>query len=123
MEHSKPEQEMSTDKTLGGILRINIDVTKIDKAALFKGKKGTYLDVSLLMHADEDEYGHHGMAVQDVGKERREAGERGEILGNCKWVNKPSPAVSWLNGATVPASQSPLPATVVEDDDMDEIPF
>lgn len=115
---------MSTDKTLGGILRINIDVTKIDKTALFKGKKGTYLDVSLLMHADEDEYGHHGMAVQDLGKERREAGDRGEILGNCKWVNKPSPAVSWLNDITAPASQpAPLPATVSLDDELDEIPF
>ena len=115
---------MNADKTLGGILRININVAKIDKTALVKGEKGTYLDVSLLMHADEDEYGHHGMAVQDLGKDRRVAGDRGEILGNCKWVNKPSPAVSWLNGATAPASQSaPLPATAIEDDDMDEIPF
>ena len=46
---------MNADKTLGGILRININVAKIDKTALFKEEKGTYLAVSLLMHADEDE--------------------------------------------------------------------
>ena len=118
---------MSTDRTdekLGGILRLSIDVTKVDKTSLVKGEKGTYLDISILMHADRDLYGHHGMVVQDLGELRRKAGERGEILGNCKWVNKPSPAVSWLNDMTAPASQpAPLPATVSDDDELDEIPF
>jgi len=121
------QHKMSEKDTRGGILRIKVDVTKIDKDALFKGNKGTYLDISVLMRSDEDDYGNHGMVVQDIGLERREAGERGAILGNCKWAANPSASVSWVEHEgpeTIPAAK-PAPQTVstAEDDDMDEIPF
>jgi len=68
---------------------LNIDVTKIDKNALYKGKKGTYLNLTLLENKDgEDQYGNHGFIVQDIGKERRDAGERGPILGNWKHLKQ-----------------------------------
>lgn len=71
--------------------RLRIDVTKIDKTALYKGVKGTYLDITLLDNRDgTDQYGNDGMIVQDIGKERREAGEKGTILGNWKHVVIPS---------------------------------
>ena len=123
---------MSEKDTRGGILRIKVDVTKIDKGALFKGTKGTYLDISVLMRAEEDEYGNHGMAVQDLGQERREAGERGAILGNCKWASNPSASVSWVEGDGPAASPAAKPAPakegkfepqLMDDEDMDEIPF
>ncbi|TDX30803.1 hypothetical protein DFO67_10458 [Modicisalibacter xianhensis] len=64
---------------------LKIDVTKIDKARLFKGQKGTYLDATVFVDLGEaDQYGNHGMITQDVTKEERQAGTRGEILGNCK---------------------------------------
>ena len=62
----------------------SIDVTKIEKDKLYKGKKGTYLNISIIWKDQPDEYGNHGMVVQDVGKEAREAGEQGAILGNVK---------------------------------------
>ena len=67
------------------IIRVKIDVTKIDKARLFVGKKGTYLDATLLPTPD-NQYGDDYMIVQDVGKEAREAGEKGAILGNAREV-------------------------------------
>lgn len=71
--------------------RLSIDVTKIDKAALYKGTKGTYLNLTLMDNRDgEDQYGNHGFIVQDIGKERREAGEKGAILGNWKHVVIPT---------------------------------
>lgn len=81
------------------IIRVKLDVTKIDKTAMFKGEKGTYLDVTLLENRDgTDQYGNDFMAVQDIGKERREAGERGPILGNAKVIqtgqSAPTPAPS-----------------------------
>ena len=123
---------MSEKDNRGGILRIKVDVTKIDKDALFKGTKGTYLDISVLMRSDEDEYGNHGMVVQDLGQERREAGERGAILGNCKWTSNPSASVSWVEGEGPVASQAAKPAPaeggkfepqLMDDDDQDDIPF
>jgi hypothetical protein len=64
---------------------LKLDVTKIDKAHLFQGKKGKYLDLVLIENRDGvDQYGNTHMIVQGVSKEAREAGVRGPILGNCK---------------------------------------
>lgn len=64
---------------------LKIDVSKIEKARLFKGQKGTYLDATVFVDLGEaDQYGNHGMITQNVSKEERESGTRGPILGNCK---------------------------------------
>ncbi len=66
---------------------LKIDVTKIDKARLFKGAKGTYLDASVFIDLDNtDQYGNHGMITQQVSKEERDQGIKGNILGNGKIV-------------------------------------
>ena len=73
---------------------LNIDVTKIDKAKLFKGAKGTYLDANVFIDLDnEDQYGNHGMITQQVSKEEREAKVAKVYLGNVKVV--------WTNGTNV----------------------
>lgn len=75
------------------IIAAKIDVHKIDKAHLYKGKKGTYLDIALLLaDGGEDQYGNHYMVIQSVSKEARERGEKGPILGNAKIVKGPNPA-------------------------------
>lgn len=66
------------------IIRLKLDVTKIDKARLFKGEKGTYLDCTLLYNEVSDQYGNNGFISQDVSKEERESGIKGAILGNAK---------------------------------------
>lgn len=60
-----------------------IDCTKIDKAFLFKGKAGTYLDIALIPNkTGRDQYGNDGMIVQSISKQARQEGKRGPILGN-----------------------------------------
>jgi urease gamma subunit len=71
-------------------ISLKIDVTKIDKARLYKGKKGTYLDAVVFMSEETDQYGNDGMIVQSVSQEEREKGVRGEILGNVKKLGKPT---------------------------------
>jgi hypothetical protein len=62
-----------------------INVTRIDKSALFEGKNGKYLDIVLWENRDGlDQYGNNGFITQYIGKERREAGEKGPIIGNWK---------------------------------------
>jgi hypothetical protein len=96
------------------MIAINIDVKKIDKAALFIGKKGTYLNMTLMENREGvDQYGNDGFIVQDIGMARRQAGERGAILGNWKTV-KPAQA-------QVPQAQVQVQAQ--GDDDLDDIPF
>ena len=68
------------------MITLNIDVMKIDKERLYKGKKGTYLD-AVLIETPNSEYGDY-MIVQSISKEERDAGKKGEILGNGKKVGK-----------------------------------
>jgi hypothetical protein len=67
-------------------ISIKLDVTKIDKARLFKGEKGTYLDLTTFIELEEaDQYGNHGFIAQEQSKEERDSGaEKPPILGNCK---------------------------------------
>lgn len=98
-----------------GILRLKIDVTKLDKSAFFRGEKGTYADITVLLKDAPDQYGNDGMIVQDIGKDRRERGEKGAILGNARWAEtrQAQPARQ-----TRPATPPPA-----DHDDGDEIPF
>lgn len=84
---------------MGQTIALKIDVTKADKSAFFHGKNGAiYLDVIVMLKDEPDQYGNDGMVVQGIPKERREAGERGAILGNAKIIgggsNKPKPKPS-----------------------------
>jgi hypothetical protein len=94
------------------IIKLNIDVTKIDKARLHKGAKGTYANFTVLLRDETDQYGNDGMIIEDVTKEERESGKKGTILGNAKIIGKPQ-------------AQQPPPnkrGIVVTGDD-DDIPF
>lgn len=69
--------------------KLKINVNLIDKTHLFRGAKGTYLDVTLMENKDgTDQYGNDGFIVQDIGKEAREAGEKGNIIGNWRHLQK-----------------------------------
>jgi len=64
---------------------LKIDVSKIDKARLFIGQKGKYLDATVFIDIDQlDQYGNSGMITQDVSKDEKQQGVKGNILGNCK---------------------------------------
>ena len=96
---------------------LSIDVMKIDKPALFKGKKGTYLGLVLMDNKDggKDKYGNDGFVVQDVGKDRRLAGEKGPILGN--WKRKEERA------APPAPERRPSDDLDLSDDDKQGLPF
>jgi hypothetical protein len=96
------------------IIKLNIDVTKIDKARLHKGAKGTYANFTVLLRDETDQYGNDGMIIEDVTKEERESGKKGTILGNAKIIGKPQ------------AQQQSKPAAKDDkwtDDATDDIPF
>jgi hypothetical protein len=89
-----------------------INVSKIDKSALFDGKAGKYLDLAFFENKDgTDQYGNDGFVTQDIGKERRLAGERGPIIGNWRETETQRPAA--------PKPQQPA----IVEDDGDDIPF
>ncbi len=93
-------------------IKINIDVTKLDKTAFFKGKNGTYCSLIIWPNRDgEDQYGNTSTVKQDMGKDRRE--ERTQIIGNGKPLRKRS----------APPKNYEKPPTKQEAGDEDFIPF
>jgi len=90
-------------------LSVRIDVTKIEKERLYKGSKGTYLDLTTFVDTDEvDQYENNGFISQSVDKEEREQGVKTPILGNVK--------VFYTDGSNQPIVQQ---ATQITED----IPF
>lgn len=66
-------------------ISISIDVSKIEKARLYKGKKGVYLDLTTFIDLDnKDQYENNGFISQTVSKDERASGIQTPILGNCK---------------------------------------
>lgn len=97
-------------------LNIKLDVTKIDKERLYKGAKGTYLDLTTFVDtANQDKYENNGFISQSLTKDERDAGEKTPILGNVK--------VFYTDGEA--ASNSGKVAKVMQEADLleDDIPF
>ena len=81
---------------------LKLNVSEIDKARLFKGEKGVYLDATVFIDLDQlDQYGNSGMITQDVSKEEKQQGVKGNILGNCK--------VFWSENGQAPQQQQQQP--------------
>lgn len=100
--------------------RLKIDVKKINKDLLFIGAKGTYMDLTLMDNRDgTDDYGNDGFIVQDVGKERREAGEKGPIIGNWRHIGQ-KPSLGIVSPEYGKKETAPTHAAA---DDGDDIPF
>ena len=64
----------------------SIDVTKIIKEKLYKGKKGTYLNVSVWMNEEEDQYGNIASIQQTTEKDEPKI-----FIGNLKEIKFDKP--------------------------------
>jgi hypothetical protein len=72
-------------------VELSIDVTKIEKARIFEGKKGKYLTMTVFVDTDnKDQFDNNGM----ITHKKLEGEERAPILGNCKvfWSDNAAPA-------------------------------
>lgn len=101
---------------------ISINGDKIDKSALYQGKSGTYLNLTLMENREgPDQYGNDGFVVQDISKERRQAGERGPIIGNWKYIGGGKQQASQLPPGGGQRNNQGAPPSSYEDDQ--DIPF
>jgi hypothetical protein len=89
-------------------IALKLDVSKIEKERLFKGKKGTYLDAIVHFDTQPDKYENNGFVVQQISKEERDSGVKGTILGNVKLL--------WHDNEE---TQSPE----ILEDESDDLPF
>ena len=66
------------------LLSLKINLDKIDKSKLYKGTKGTYLDLDVWVNDEPDSYGNDASASLNLSKEEREAGAKKVYVGNGK---------------------------------------
>jgi hypothetical protein len=70
------------------LVSISINVDLLDESKFYKGKKGTYLNISGFLKEDPDNYGNFGFITQDGVKTPE---KNAPILGNFK-IGKSLPA-------------------------------
>jgi hypothetical protein len=109
------------------MIKININVTKINKDRIVAGKKlgpdgkplGKYLGLVLFENRDGvDQYGNHGFVKEDVSQADREAGVQGTIIGNWKDTSRTQ------QSAAAPARKPTPPKDPdLDPDQEDDIPF
>lgn len=112
------------------MIKVKLDVTKLDKTAFFKGQKGTYVDLVLWeCKGGQDQFGNDFQVKQDMGKDRR--AEKTPIIGSAKFAGTskapersepaaPEAKFSPGGGYTAPAPHAPAApeANLVDDGDV-----
>ncbi len=63
---------------------LNLNMDNIDPKRYYKGVKGTYLNVRLVLNDTVDQYGNIGFMVQATSAQERMAGIKLPICGNAK---------------------------------------
>lgn len=79
---------MSKSKMIVGV---SVDVTKLDKSKFIEGKKGgKYVNLTIFVNNEKDQYGNDCSVAQSQTKEEREAKAKLNFVGNGKinWEDK-----------------------------------
>jgi len=102
---------------MASILKANLNLAAIPKDKIYKGKKGSYLPITITINDELGNYGDNGPIIVEQSKEEREAKADKTYLGNVKvvWTNGTNVATAPREGAAAPPPQA-APATA--DDDL-----
>lgn len=73
------------------IVNASIDLTKIEKSKIIKGKKGSYINVTIFVNDETDQYGNNASIIVSQTKEERDAKVDRVYLGNGKTVSNGQP--------------------------------
>lgn len=82
------------------IINASLDLTKVEKAKIIEGKKGKYINVTMFINDEPDQYGNNASVIMSQTKEEREAKTPRVYLGNGKTVgnNQPKQEESVVDG-------------------------
>jgi hypothetical protein len=103
---------------MASILKANLNLAAIPKDKIYKGKKGSYLPITITINDELGNYGDNGPIIVEQSKEEREAKADKTYLGNVKvvWTNGTNVATAPREGAT--AAPPPQAAPAAADDDL-----
>jgi hypothetical protein len=102
---------------MASILKANLNLAAIPKDKIYKGKKGSYLPITITINDELGNYGDNGPIIVEQSKEEREAKADKTYLGNVKvvWTNGTNVATAPREGSAAPP---PKATPEVVDDDL-----
>jgi hypothetical protein len=100
---------------MGQLIAISIDVTKLDKSKLVKGKKGTYANITVSVNDEDDQFGNNTSVWESQTKEERDDKVDRNFLGNGKVV--------WSSQSSSDTKKTSSKKSSKQDDDADDLPF
>lgn len=68
------------------IVNISLNLDKIEKSKIVKGKKGKYLPLTLFISDEEDQFGNNVSCIQSQTEDERKNKSPRNYLGNGKVV-------------------------------------
>ena len=87
---------------MGAIINVSLNLDKLDKSKIIKGKKGNYYQVTLSVQDQTSQFGDNVSAYDSQSKEDREAKKDRNYVGNG--------SVVWTDGNIVAAERQQQPA-------------
>jgi hypothetical protein len=99
------------------IINFSVNLNKVDKSKIIKGKKGKYLPLTAFIQDEEDQYGNNVAVIQSQDEDERKNKTAKNYVANGKVVFQ-----SEANAE--PQKSEPKPkATFTTQDDNDGLPF
>lgn len=100
---------------MGAIIRYSLNLDKLDKSKVVKGKKGTYYDLTLSVNDEISQYGDNVSVYDTQSKEERQAKANRNYVGNGKVV--------WTDGSITAVQSQEAQQPVASVDDGLDLPF
>lgn len=92
------------------LIKLSVDVSKIDKSKLFQGKKGTYLDLIVSVSDEVNEHGNNVSCWEGQTREERESKANRNFLGNGR--------VIWTDDTSAEVPSADVMDAAEEEDDL-----
>jgi len=93
---------------MSSLITVSLNLDKIDKEKIIKGKKGKYLNITFSVNDEEDQYGNNVSVWHSQSKEERDAKKDRIFLGNGRVV--------WTDGK--PVNETTENSSEEEDSDL-----
>lgn len=105
------------------MIKISINVTKLDKARFVQGKNGTYCNLVLFENKQADQYGNDYSVKQDCTAEERQGGVQMPYVGNGKTIGGKPPARPQRQSSPPPQQKYQGSQKEYPEDDGTDIPY
>lgn len=87
---------------MGALINVSINLDKLDKSKIIKGKKGNYYKLTLSVQDETSQFGDNASIFDTQSKEERDAKTNRNYVGNG--------SVIWTDGNIVAAERQEQPA-------------